>query len=516
MNTSGASAGRSAAERISKRIAELGDWRGETLGRMRTLIQKADPDVVEEWKWMNPVWSHDGIICTGESYKHRVKLTFANGASLKDPARLFNSSLEGNVRRAIDIHEGEEVDASAFKALVRQAVALNGSVWSNLRRRRSPDGLAAQPLRRPGVLNRDRRLCRVVQHQNHGAAHVFVARRGVHLARCPPGSSRAADVASPADDGAIDCRHAPILGRWLAPAACRRWRLCQTDEDRRRLGSLAHRSRSAAAVARAHSSWRVPKAPTARWREAGKHARPGWNRTRGRDRPDATYLRRASTANWVKYLSRDSAVNPSVVGPGQEVDHHLSCAGQFPQPRGHATVTVVVQGEVHQIERSIERGSRPLRISGGPADGASHFAADIAQLFGQRQRSPPLRRVPMLPVRHRCRSRATRAAMAARVSGLSTPRERLPNDGRRLIIESVLEPVVTARLRIQVDAPGIGLVRAVRQQRGFLVGVEVRVEQEHASAKVHDALDHVSKSAPRKRADLLESDRIRLGDQSHL
>ena len=131
MNTSGASAGRSAAERISKRIAELGDWRGETLGRMRTLIQKADPGVVEEWKWMNPVWSHDGIICTGESYKHRVKLTFANGALLKDPARLFNSSLEGNVRRAIDIREGGEVDASAFKALVRQAVALNGSVWSN-------------------------------------------------------------------------------------------------------------------------------------------------------------------------------------------------------------------------------------------------------------------------------------------------------------------------------------------------------------------------------------------------
>jgi hypothetical protein len=116
---------------ISKRIAELGDWRGKTLGRMRTLIQSADPDVVEEWKWVKPtkpgtpVWSHDGIICTGESYKSVVKLTFAKGASLKDPARLFNSSLDGNVRRAIDIHEGEEVDESAFKALVRQAVALN-------------------------------------------------------------------------------------------------------------------------------------------------------------------------------------------------------------------------------------------------------------------------------------------------------------------------------------------------------------------------------------------------------
>ena len=123
-----ASPGHSASELISKRIAELGDWRGKTLGRMRTLIQEADPAVVEEWKWMGtPVWSHDGIICTGETYKNVVKLTFAKGASLKDPARLFNSSLDGNVRRAIDIHEGEEVDESAFKALVRQAVALNGS-----------------------------------------------------------------------------------------------------------------------------------------------------------------------------------------------------------------------------------------------------------------------------------------------------------------------------------------------------------------------------------------------------
>ena len=117
-----------ASELISRRIAELGDWRGETLGRMRKLIKEADPDVVEEWKWMGtPVWSHDGIICTGESYKSVVKLTFAKGASLKDPGRLFNSSRDGNVRRAIDIHEGEKVNGPAFKALVRQAVALNSS-----------------------------------------------------------------------------------------------------------------------------------------------------------------------------------------------------------------------------------------------------------------------------------------------------------------------------------------------------------------------------------------------------
>ena len=122
-----------ASELISEKIAGLGDWRGKTLSRMRTLIKKAVPDVVEEWKWVKPtkpgtpVWSHDGIICTGESYKSVVKLTFAKGASLKDPGRLFNSSLDGNVRRAIDIHEGEDVDESAFKALVRQAAALNRS-----------------------------------------------------------------------------------------------------------------------------------------------------------------------------------------------------------------------------------------------------------------------------------------------------------------------------------------------------------------------------------------------------
>jgi len=128
MAKSGSSEGQSASELISQRITALGDWRGDTLSRMRKLIKKADPDVVEEWKWMGtPIWSHDGIICTGESYKKVVKLTFARGAFLKDPARLFNSSLEGNMRRAIDIHEGEEVDASAFKALVRQAVVLNKS-----------------------------------------------------------------------------------------------------------------------------------------------------------------------------------------------------------------------------------------------------------------------------------------------------------------------------------------------------------------------------------------------------
>src|SRR5213082_3128872 len=133
MKESDSNEGQSVSERIDKRIAELGDWRGETLSRMRKLIREADPDVVEELKWVKPTnpgtptWSHDGIICTGESYKSVVKLTFAKGASLEDPAKLFNSSLDGNTRRAIDIHEGEEVDADAFKALVRAAVALNTS-----------------------------------------------------------------------------------------------------------------------------------------------------------------------------------------------------------------------------------------------------------------------------------------------------------------------------------------------------------------------------------------------------
>jgi hypothetical protein len=131
----------SASTLISKRVAELDDWRGETLDRMRRLIKAADPDVVEEWKWVKPskpgtpVWSHDGIICTGETYKSVVKLTFAKGASLKDPAGLFNSSLDGNVRRAIDIREGEEIDATAFKALVRQAAALNGATRAKTAKR---------------------------------------------------------------------------------------------------------------------------------------------------------------------------------------------------------------------------------------------------------------------------------------------------------------------------------------------------------------------------------------------
>jgi len=123
-----ASQGQSASELISKKIADLGDWRGDTLARMRKLVKEADPDVLEELKWMGtPVWSHDGIICTGESYKKVVKLTFAKGASLKDPAGLFNSSLDGNVRRAIDISEGEQVDQAAFKALIREAIALNSA-----------------------------------------------------------------------------------------------------------------------------------------------------------------------------------------------------------------------------------------------------------------------------------------------------------------------------------------------------------------------------------------------------
>ena len=131
MKKSAASPGQSASELISRRIADLWDWRGKSLARMRKLIKAADPNVVEEWKWGTPVWSHDGIICTGESYKKTVKLTFAKGASLKDPAHLFNSSLEGNVRRAIDIHEGEAIDEAAFKALIREAVALNRAGKTN-------------------------------------------------------------------------------------------------------------------------------------------------------------------------------------------------------------------------------------------------------------------------------------------------------------------------------------------------------------------------------------------------
>lgn len=128
MKNSGSADGLLASELIDKKIAELGDWRGKILSRMRKLIKEADLNVVEEWKWSTPVWSHDGIICTGETYKTIVKLTLAKGASLKDPARLFNSSLDGNVRRAIDIHEGEEVDAAEFKALILDAVAFNTSI----------------------------------------------------------------------------------------------------------------------------------------------------------------------------------------------------------------------------------------------------------------------------------------------------------------------------------------------------------------------------------------------------
>jgi hypothetical protein len=144
MKKSHTSQGQPGSELISKSIAELLDWRGETLGRIRKLIKQADPDVVEEVKWAKPtkpgvpVWSHDGIICTGESYNEVVKLTFARGASLKDPAHLFNSSLDGNTRRAIDIHEGEDVDASAFKALVRQAVAFNSSGKSKPSKKAKP------------------------------------------------------------------------------------------------------------------------------------------------------------------------------------------------------------------------------------------------------------------------------------------------------------------------------------------------------------------------------------------
>ena len=122
-----AEAARPASQMIDDRIEELGDWRGKTLSRLRRLIKQADPDVVEEWKWAVPVWSHDGIICTGETYKSAVKLTFARGAAVKDPSGLFNSSLEGNTRRAIDFREGEKIDETALKALIREAVKVNQS-----------------------------------------------------------------------------------------------------------------------------------------------------------------------------------------------------------------------------------------------------------------------------------------------------------------------------------------------------------------------------------------------------
>jgi hypothetical protein len=128
VKTSAAQDGKSPSQLIDERIAELGDWRGETLGRLRALVTQADPDVIEEWKWRGvPIWSHDGIICTGETYKAVVKMTFAKGASLEDPSGLFNSSLDGNTRRAIDVHEGEQINEEALKALVRAAVILNTS-----------------------------------------------------------------------------------------------------------------------------------------------------------------------------------------------------------------------------------------------------------------------------------------------------------------------------------------------------------------------------------------------------
>jgi hypothetical protein len=127
MKKSGSLDGKSPSQLIDARIKELGDWRGKTLARLRALLKEADPDVVEEWKWGGPVWSHDGLICTGESYKNAVKMTFAKGAALKDPSRLFNSSLEGNTRRAIDFHEGEKIDEKALKTLFRAAVTLNKS-----------------------------------------------------------------------------------------------------------------------------------------------------------------------------------------------------------------------------------------------------------------------------------------------------------------------------------------------------------------------------------------------------
>ena len=126
MKKSDASQSHSASDLISKRIAALGDWRGKTLAKVRDVIHQADPEIVEEWKWMGtPVWSHDGLVCTGETYRNIVKMTFANGAALKDPSRLFNSSLDGNVRRAIDVHEGDKIDEPALKDLIRAAVALN-------------------------------------------------------------------------------------------------------------------------------------------------------------------------------------------------------------------------------------------------------------------------------------------------------------------------------------------------------------------------------------------------------
>ena len=140
MKKSGTGQGQPASELIAKRVAELGGWRGKTLGRMRKLIKAADPGVVEEWKWGVPVWSHDGIVCTGEAYAKAVKLTFAKGAGVADPSGLFNASLEGNTRRAIDIREGETVDAGAFKALIKAAAAHNMSAKAGKTAKAKPRG----------------------------------------------------------------------------------------------------------------------------------------------------------------------------------------------------------------------------------------------------------------------------------------------------------------------------------------------------------------------------------------
>jgi len=140
-----------ASDKITRRIKELGDWRGEMLARVRKLIHDTDPDIEEEWKWMGtPVWSHDGIVCTGESYKQVVKLTFAKGASLPDPKKLFNSSLDGNVRRAIDIHEGEKINEAAFKQLVRAAIEANSAAVAARAAKKKTSGKLKKPTRGSG------------------------------------------------------------------------------------------------------------------------------------------------------------------------------------------------------------------------------------------------------------------------------------------------------------------------------------------------------------------------------
>ncbi len=215
MKKGGSQGGTSPSRMIDEKIKELGDWRGKMLARLRRLIKQADPDVVEEWKWMGtPVWSHDGIICTGESYKKVVKLTFLKGASLTDPARLFNSSLDGNARRAIDIHEGEDVDESAFKALIRQVVALNAGAKAKPAKKMKPvrataprsidDYIAAAPLGVQPILIRIRKAIRAAApgaqetisyrmpaFKQHGVLIYFAAFKA-HIGLYPPVSGDAA------------------------------------------------------------------------------------------------------------------------------------------------------------------------------------------------------------------------------------------------------------------------------------------------------------------------------------